>query len=523
MSVTSNVARLSELESREARQVDAILHDLEQLEAEPDLDRVKQLTDELAKALKGAKRLEVATRRERFMNLLKGKLNAPASVFDAALADAGIGGGEATESAQGQALAFKDPEPWPQPVDGAALLEDLRAALADYLVLSDQALDAAVLWVVHTHLYDAFYVTPRLAITSPEKRCGKTQLLTLLERLVARPLQTANVSTAAVFRCVETHRPTLLIDEADTFLSGKDELRGILNSGHQRGGSVLRTAGDDHEPRAFSTFAPVAIAKIGQLPDTLADRSVAIAMKRKKPTEHVRPLRFDRLEPLEELRRRAHRWATDHRSGLGQADPEVPPELHDRAADNWRPLLAIADAAGGGWPERARRAARTITGSEDDDLSVRVLLLQDVMTTFERLGVERLFSRDLVAALVEMEERPWPEWKAGKPLTVRQLARLVQPFGVSPRHLRIDEGTGRGYRLEDFADPCERYLAPSIRNNRNNALKSGVCATSGSVTAGAPVTDRGEAPKPRKQGLVTDVTDREGATPPDDDKEVVVL
>ncbi|NJL28745.1 MAG: DUF3631 domain-containing protein [Thermoanaerobaculia bacterium] len=319
---------------------------------------------------------------------------------------------------------------------------------------------------------------------------------------------TANASPAAIYRAVEKVRPTLLIDEADTFLGGKDELRGILNSGHQRDGCVLRTVGDDHEARAFSTFAPCAIAMIGTLPDTLDDRSIAVRMARKRPGEKVDRLRIDRLGHLEELRRRAVRWASDVRERLVQADPEVPEELNDRAADNWRALLAIADAAGGEWPELARKAATESAAFREEDPSARVRLLEDIRAIFERSGQPKMFSRDIVAKLLELEDRPWPEWKRGKPLTVRQLASLLLPFGAKPQHLRIGDTTGRGYLAEDLEDAFDRYLVSPIRNIRNNPSESETYDGSRSVTPEGTVTDRKEALEPVFTGLVTDVTDR---------------
>jgi len=200
----------------------------------------------------------------------------------------GLDGGD--EGKQGHAIEFPEPEPWPDPVDGAALLDGLAGAIRRHVVMSDAARDAAALWVVHTFLIDCFLVSPRLGVTSPVKGCGKTTLLDVLGRLVPRALPTANVTPAALFRVVEGYRPTLLVDEADSFLHDNDELRGVLNSGHRKGGTVLRTVGDDCEPRAFNTFCPTVIALIGHLPDTLHDRAVAIDLKRRLRTESVSPI-----------------------------------------------------------------------------------------------------------------------------------------------------------------------------------------------------------------------------------------
>ena len=258
---------------------------------------------------------------------------------------------------QGRALTLPELEPWPNPVEGAELLSEIAAAVSAHVVMGKASADTLALWVVHTHAADAFTITPRLAIVSPVKGCGKTTLMDCVQCLVWRPLMSANATMAAIFRTIEMARPTLLLDEAERFVTNdNNELIGILNSGHRRGGSVLRTVGDDNEPRTFSTFAPCAFALIGRLPDTLEDRSVTIELRRRTFNEEVRPFRLDRAEHLNALARKAARWAADNTDTLRAADPDVG-ELFNRVADNWRPLLAIADAAGGEWPSLARQAA----------------------------------------------------------------------------------------------------------------------------------------------------------------------
>jgi len=365
---------------------------------------------------------------------------------------------EETDSRGGGKLNLPTPDPWPEPVCGFTLVDDLEAALSKYLALEDDAAVAMALWVVHTHAFDAAHVTPRLALTSPEKRCGKTTALDVLSRLVAKPLSASNISPAPLFRTVELARPTLLIDEADTFLHGNDELRGILNSGHTPSGQVIRSVGDDHEPRTFKTFAPVAIAKIGGLPDTLEDRSIVIKMRRKRPDEQVAKFRLGRTPDLDTIGRESARWADDNLAALQEADPDIPKELHDRAADNWTALLAIADAIGGSWPEQARRSAVTLSSGEDAD-SVRATLLADIQTIFRERGTDKLASQDICDALSLMEDRPWPEWKNGKPMTPTALARQLGMFQIKPKSVRLDDGRiPKGYHRGDFEDAFARYL-----------------------------------------------------------------
>jgi len=251
----------------------------------------------------------------------------------------------------------------------------------------------------------------------------------------------------------------LLIDEADTFLPENEELRGILNSGHRQGGAVIRTVGEDFEPRSFSTYSACAIALIGRLPATLADRSVPIELRRRRADETIEAFRFDRTAHLDQLGRKVARWALDNAVRIRSADPAMPNGVVNRAADNWRPLLAIADAAGGGWPARARQAVqRTGASATGDEQSVRVLLLSDIRAIFAERDLDRLSSAELVAALVAIEGRPWAEWKAGKPITANGLARLLTPFRITPGTIRTSSGTPKGYQRAQFEDAFARYL-----------------------------------------------------------------
>jgi hypothetical protein len=310
-------------------------------------------------------------------------------------------------------------------------------------------------WVLHTYCYDCFMISPRLAITSPEKCCGKTTLLDVLGCLVARPLPTSNATVGAIFRVVETMKPTLLMDEAETFLPENDELRGILNTGHRKGGSVLRCVGDDHEPRTFSTWAPAAIAAIGKLPDTIEDRSISCKMRRRKATERVESFRSDRTEHLRVLVRKATRWVADNDSALRDADPDVG-ELQNRVADNWRPFLAIADVAGGEWAQRTREIAMAAVAARSEQ-SIKVQLLTDIKAAFVAKGTDRFFPETLVDYLTSLEDRPWVEWKNGRPLSKAQLGRLLSSFEIISQTIRIESKAGRGYHLKAFEDAFARY------------------------------------------------------------------
>ncbi len=375
------------------------------------------------------------------------------SVLDAAVKAA------RPQDSEGNDLGLTEPDPWPEPVDGDALLDNIVLVVRRYLVLPPNGAEAIALWVVAAHAFDCFQISPRLHIRSPEKRCGKTVLLDVLECLTLRSIRTENVTTAVLFRLVDGYQPTLLIDEVDSFLKDNEELRGALNAGHRRGGQMLRCEGDNHEVRAFKTFAPVALAGIGRLPGTLEDRSITIEMRRRKSTERVTRFRRDRIGDLDELASMSARWVADHGVSLSAADPDAPATLHDRAVDNWRPLFAVADLAGGEWPTLARQVAVRLSGDgAEQDGSVRVQLLVDIKAIFDGDQRGQIPSAFICEQLAGMEASPWPEWRHGKPITVRQLARQLGEFGIAPGTIRTEAGTARGYKKEAFKDAWSRYL-----------------------------------------------------------------
>jgi hypothetical protein len=267
--------------------------------------------------------------------------------------------GDGDSSAPGTAVVFRDPKPWPEPVSGAELVGEIEEAVRRHVVLSDAAATAVALWITFTHVHVSVPISPLLAALSPTHRCGKSTLLSVIRRLVPRPLPSSNITEAALFRAIDKLRPTLLIDEADSFLEAREGLRGILNSGHTPDlAFVLRTVGDGAESdvRSFSTWAPKVVAMIGNPPVTLLDRSIVVRLERKRARETVEPLEADD-DRYEDLRRKLARFAEDFPGAAGGRPEHPVAGLNDRAQDNWRPLLSIADTVGGGWPALARGRA----------------------------------------------------------------------------------------------------------------------------------------------------------------------
>jgi len=398
-----------------------------------------------------------------------------------------------------------------------SLLNGLTSLVTRYVILPEHAAEALALWIVHTYAFELRDVTTYLALESPVRRCGKSTLLNILSRLVNRPLVAANVSPSALYRAIEELRPTLMIDEADTFLKPNDELIGILNAGYHRATAyVLRVAsersgatqtegrglrvegeGEDgaslprllHNERVagagqsegsenspftthrsplnngpvrvgpslvrFSCWCPKIIARIGRLPETLADRCIVIRMQRKTPNDKCERLR--NLETID-LRNQCIQFVQDHRDAIISAKPEIPAALNDRAADIWEPLLAIADGAGGDWPARAREAAVALSSDTRENNPVGSLLL-DIFLLFAMSGQERIPTRDLILALnTQFADRPWMEGRKGQRSTEIWLSQQLRPFGISPRTFRGQDSIIRGYLREDFAEAFRRYI-----------------------------------------------------------------
>jgi putative DNA primase/helicase len=406
----------------------------------------------------------------------------------------------------GRPLTFREPEPWPEPVDGAELLSDLSAVIRSYVIVSSCQADALALWVVFTHSFDAFDVAPKIILKSPEKRCGKTRLAQVLARLVAKPLFASSITPSALLRSIELHAPTVLLDEMDAAMKKDREmaeaLRGLINSGFDRAGAKhifnVPTPDGGFEPREFSTWAPQMLSGIGDLPDTVRDRSIELEMRRKRPDEKVKRLRRRDGGDLDILCRKATRWATDNLNRLRDAVPEMPAGLDDRATDAWEPLVAIGDAAGAGWPKRSREVALALSGDgvRADD-SVRGLLLADISEIFASRGVPQMPTAELIEQLVAIEGHPWAEWKGGKPITPTGLARLLAPFTIFPSTIRVGDRTSKGYHLADFADAFSRYSPqspPAEPSHRHNADETGTSRDFQAVTPDGHVT----APKSQK-------------------------
>jgi putative DNA primase/helicase len=366
------------------------------------------------------------------------------------------------EKSSTEGIDFDDVEPWPNPVEPAALLSDLANVVRRFIVCPDETAHAAALWIAMTWFMDVVQVAPLAVITAPEKRCGKSQLLFLLGRLVHRPLAASNITAAALFRAVDAWKPTWLVDEADAFMKDNEELRGLLNCGHTRDSAyIVRVVGDDHTPKRFNVWGAKALAGIGHLADTIMDRSIVLELRRKLPHEEVLRLRYAEPGLFDDLSARLARFATDTRERLRRCRPDLPNALHDRAQDNWEPLLAIAEMAGGEWPQMARDAALKLSGSTEDGGTMGNELLADIREIVESKRLAKISTADLIAALCDDDEKSWATYNRGRPITPRQVAKKLKEYGIASKNLRINYEVVKGFEHEQFKEAFARYLALS--------------------------------------------------------------
>jgi hypothetical protein len=369
-----------------------------------------------------------------------------------------------------------------EPRPFAALLDSICAFLQRYIVFQYPEQPVAIaLWVAHAWALDAFEYTPYLHIASPEKQCGKTRLLDCLELLTPKPWRAVLPTEAVLFRTIEHDLPTLLLDELDAvFGNSKDErkepLRALLNAGFERKATVPRCVGPNHNVKHFAVFCAKALAGIGRLPDTVRDRSVPIQLVRRSRNERVERFRKCEAErAITSLRNELEAWwkQAGNTALLRDSRPYVSDELSDRQADICEPLLAIAELAGGDWPQRAERALVKLCCQTEKDESIGTKLLNDMRTIFNDSEADRLSTKEILEALVGLEtDAPWAEWWEDdlKNQKIKscggKLARKLKPYAIKAKVLRLPgEPQARGYMRQDFEEAWDRYCPPVAPQN----------------------------------------------------------
>jgi hypothetical protein len=345
---------------------------------------------------------------------------------------------------------------------GAELLDSIEAFLSRFVAYpGEPARIAHALWIAHAHNMTAWESTPRIAFLSPEPGSGKSRALEVTELLVPRPVHAVNTTPAYLFRKVDDEGgpPTILYDEIDTVFGPRakdnEDIRGLLNAGHRKGAVAGRckVIGKTVVTEELPAYCAVALAGLDDLPDTLMSRSVVVRMRRRAPDEAIEPFRHRIHAPAgNALRDQLAEWAQTIPEGW----PDMPEGVIDRDADVWESLLAVADAAGGDWPQRARYAAVTlVTASKAGAPSIGVRLLEDLRTIYG--DQPAMFTKDILDALHELDDAPWGDYR-GKPIDARWLSRHLGRYGVERQSVRIGDHTGKGYRRTDLTDPWSRYL-----------------------------------------------------------------
>lgn len=367
---------------------------------------------------------------------------------------------------------------------GAELLDDIEVFLGRFVAYpSDHARVAHTLWVAHTHLMDEWESTPRIAFLSPEPGSGKSRALEVTELLVPRAEHAVNASPAALFRAVSSPEgpPTILFDEIDTVFGPKakdnEDIRGMLNAGHRRGATALRCVvkGNTVDIERFPAYCAVALAGLGDLPDTILSRAVIVRMRRRAPHERVEPFRH-RLHREEghDLRERLMQWAGKVRHRITW--PDMPDGIEDRAADVWEALLAVADVADEGpdvaddsWSNRARVAAVALVADfQESPPSLGIRLLDDLRDVFDETDSVALTTDELLTKLRQVEEGPWADLR-GKELDARGLSRRLGQYGIKPVNVRVTEKIRKGYRRDDLLDVWSRYLPAKSATSATSA------------------------------------------------------
>jgi len=370
-----------------------------------------------------------------------------------------------SDGTESDRLPFTDIEPDDKAVVPAELFDEVARIIRRFIVLEPEQADAAALWVVHTHMTEVADTSPIAIINAPEKACAKTLFQTILGRMAYRPLQASNATLSALFRAVELWRPTIFIDEADTFFRDSPEIHGMVNAGYTRGGFVLRSepVGDSFEPRKFSVYCAKSIAGIAlerHLPESTISRGIVFNLRRKLPHEKVERLRYADPAMFDTVASMLARFAMDYSQQVRLARPSLPRELSDRAQDNWEALLAIAACAGEAWLTRATEAALKLSRASDAKVSTGNELLADIRQVFEGRTGTKISTVDLIAELVSDEERSWGTYNRGKPMTPRQLAKQLDAYGIKSKTVRLGPAnTPKGYEFSQFDDAFARYLA----------------------------------------------------------------
>ena len=358
-----------------------------------------------------------------------------------------------------------DIEPYTSRVNGDELAHEILHIVKSHIVCNDAVAIAITLWIFFSWCIDVAYIAPIAWINAPEKRCGKTQLATLMGRMSKRSIMASNVSQSALFRTIERYKPTFVIDEADSFFHGDMDLKNIINCGFSRDNPyVWRCVGDNHEPIPFDVFGAKIISGIGKLPSTVMDRSISLTLRRALPTEKRQRVKDIPKATTETIKAKLARWADDNMDRVATSKPKLPETIYNREFDTWEILFQIADTLGDDWLKLVTNACLAITQTDSKEPSENEELLSDIKAIFELQAVDSMATRDLLTALIGADSdgltKRWATSNKGQPMTDRQLAKRLKDFEIKSSKInKPNETQKRGYYLADFADAFKRYLA----------------------------------------------------------------
>lgn len=353
----------------------------------------------------------------------------------------------------------EEPRDWSNPVNGESLLADLVELLDRYMSLPEGAAIAIALWIFFTHTIEVARVAPILLVRSPVRQCGKTTLLGLLKRLTFRATPSSSLTPAVLFRTVDKFAPTLIVDEADTFLVTSPELTGIVNSGHTRETAFVQRMGPSGMVLTFKTFCAKVIAMIGSPAETITDRAIIVNQQRKLESEEKANLPKGKVVEIEAIRARIARWSRDNLQRIEDVEFDRPKLGSDRAADNWEPLLAIAKTLGETCFSEAIESATLLSQKHALIRCTGEELLRDIKAVFDKTKAKALPTMLLISELCADIESLWLSYNHGKAVTPTELARLLKTFDIESANLRVSsDSVVKGYKREDFDDAFARYV-----------------------------------------------------------------
>lgn len=375
-----------------------------------------------------------------------------------------------SEEEKSETILFPPIEPWMEEVSLSTLLDEMVSTLKKYIsFISEHEPRAIALWIVHTYCIKAAYISPILFITSAEMRSGKSTLLAILQKITFKCLAASSISPSVIYRVIPKCHPTLLCDEADTYLTDKNEdLRGVFNAGHSRDtAGVLRTNPDTLEVERFDAFGPKCLAAIKSLPSTIEDRAIIVKMRRKakeQKTEKLRLINEQLRMEFHDIQRKCLKFANENIENIKKTTPSIPDQLNDRASDNWCVLLQIAKLAGEQWLKHAKAASLFLSGRKQENKSLGIELLEDIQNIFDGKykNCQDLTTVELIEVLCQDDEGPWAVYNSRRKdtkITPRQLANLLNPYDITSTNLVRDYSKRpKGYRKKDFDDAFSRYI-----------------------------------------------------------------